>query len=99
MLAGWVIPLVGLLGLLPWVLITIRGLRRINRGHHAPEGARVVTFATLSVVAACLTLSALLYVDLIPTGLSRLLVSSARVALAAGGWTVLWMGRHTEDRP
>lgn len=91
--ADWVIPAVSFAALVFWTANLRGGLRRIRAGIPSPD-LRIVTLATLSVVALALTWSSLLYPDLIGVEASRWGIATARIALLIGGVAVWWMARR-----
>lgn len=90
--ADWAIPAVSFGALVFWTSNLRGGLRRIRGGIPASD-LRIVTLATLAVVALCLTWSSLLYPELIGVEASRWGIATARVALLLGGATVWWLAR------
>lgn len=92
-LADWSVFFVSASALGFWLANLRRGLRRISQGHPSSD-ARIVTLATLSVVALALAWSSLLYPDLIGVEASRWGIATARIALLIGGAIVWWMGRR-----
>lgn len=82
-------------GAVAWTLITVRSIRRIGRGVPVTDGARILTVATLAVVATCLTYSVMgrATIAWVSVESARVAVDTARVVLALGGLLVLWAGR------
>jgi hypothetical protein len=95
--SDWVVPAVSVLGIVIWVLNLRAALWRIAHGVPAPAGSRIGTLATLTVVALALAGSALIYPGLIAADVSRLFVTTARVALVLGGVYVLWASHQSGD--
>lgn len=96
-LSEWAVPAIGLAALVVWLVIIRRALRTITAHRNPPDAARLLTLATITVVALCVAVSALTYPSVIGPDLARAMVIIARIALLVGGVAVLWTGRASED--
>jgi uncharacterized membrane protein len=94
-IADWLVPFIGFVAMCVWLVILSRELRHNPIGH-APTDVRILTLATLTVVAVAIAFSSLTFPSLIGPELSRGAVVLARVALVVGGGAVLWVGRSKE---
>jgi hypothetical protein len=94
-IADWLVPAIGFVAMGIWLVILSRELRHNPIGH-APTDVRILTLATLTVVAVAIAFSSLTFPSLIGPDLSRGAVVLARVALVVGGGAVLWVGRSKE---
>lgn len=91
-ISDWLVPFIGFVAMCVWLVILSRELRHNPIGH-APTDVRILTLATLSIVAVAIAFSSLTFPSVIGPDLSRGAVIFARVALIVGGLAVIWVGR------
>ena len=93
--SDWAIPAVTLTGAFFWLLVLIRGLRRISSRRLPSVTTRVGTLATITLVAWCMVISSLIYPDVINVETSRLFLTISRLCILLGGIWVWWSGRRS----
>ena len=95
-LTDWSLPAISLAALVIW-LVNLRfaiGRRALARSN--PD-LRIVSLATLVIVAAAQTWSSLLYAEVIGVEASRWGITIARLALLIGGAAFLWIARFRTE--
>lgn len=91
---AWIVAWATAGALVAWALVVGLSLRIIRTDIAPPSAMRRTTLATLVVVAGCLTVSALVYPDVITSDASRLFVNMGRAVLLIGGWVAVWQLRR-----
>ena len=93
---SWVPFLIGLTAVALWSVVIVRALRRIHDRVVPPYDARIVIVATLTIVAVCLSVSALSRTDSLSIAEGRVAADTARLALLIGAVLTLWTSRTKE---